>query len=145
MSTTSEWFKTKLRKSFERERFLEKPMDAFSRALWPYSEAKLVLLVSIMPVLDCASTYAALQLSGKSIREAGTIGKWALVRVGFPGLFIIETASIGFLILLAIGARSIYTRLGFTGFGRAAWVFILVPTFVAVLAAVLNNVILTLI
>jgi hypothetical protein len=97
-----------------------------------------------MPALDCTSTYAALKLSGKNLSEAGTIGKWALTRVGFPGLFVIEMASVGFLILLAAGAKSMYTRLGFAGFGRAAWVFILAPSFVAILAAVLNNVILTL-
>lgn len=57
-------------------------MEAVSRAVWPYSEAKLVFLVTLMPALDIASTFAALELSGKSIAEAGTIGKWALVRVG---------------------------------------------------------------
>jgi hypothetical protein len=85
-----------------------------------------------------------LKLSGKNLSEAGTIGKWALARVGFTGLFVIEMASVGFLILLAAGAKSMYARLGFKGFGRAAGVFILVPSFVAILAAVLNNVILTL-
>jgi hypothetical protein len=144
MNTPREWFKTRLRKSFERERFLEKPMESFSRMIWPYSEAKLVLLISIMPALDCASTYAALKLSGKNLSEAGPIGKWALTRVGFTGLFVIEMASVGFLILLAAGAKSMYGRLGFKGFGRAAWVFILAPSFVAILAAMLNNVIVTL-
>ena len=144
MSTTPGWLKDKLRKSMERERFLDKPMEKFSRVVWPFSEGKLVLLVSIMPALDLASTFAALELSGKNIQEVGLIGRWSLATIGFAGLFGIEMACVGFLILLAIGAKTMYTRLGFNGFGRAAWVFILAPTFVAILVAVLNNVILTL-
>ncbi len=144
MSETLGWFKAKLRKSIERERFLDKPIEKFSRMVWPYSEGKLVLLVSIMPALDWASTFAALELSGKNIREVGLIARWSLATVGFPGLFVIEMTCVGILIILANGAKSMYTGLGCNGFGRAAWVFILLPTFVAVLAAVLNNVILTL-
>ncbi len=144
MSKISERFKARIRKSMERERFLERPMETFSRILWPYSESKLIILVSAMPVLDVASTFAAIRLSGKHIREAGLIGKWALQTVGYPGMFVIETTCIGLLVIFALGAKSMYARLGFSGFGRAACVFLLAPTLVAILAAVLNNIILTL-
>ena len=144
MRNFSVFIREKLRRSFQRERFLEKPVEAFSRFIWPYPVGKLVLLVGLMPVLDCISTFAMLELSGKDIREAGLIGKWALSALGFPGLFVIETACVSILILIAIGLQTMYSRLGFNGFGRAACVLVLAPTFVAVLAAVLNNVILTL-
>lgn len=133
----------RLRERIARERKLDRPIGAFSRVLWPFPESKLVFYVCILAVLDYASTFTALELSGNNqISEIGLMAKWALQTGGFPKLLLVDAASIGILICLAIGARFLYSKLGFNGFGRAAFVFLLIPYFLFIWAAVVNNVLL---
>ena len=132
------------RRGVERERNLERPLEAFSKKLWPWHESRLALFVSLLAVLDYISTYAALKLSGSNqVYEAGPLAGWALRIGGFPELLVIDTISIGVLILLAVGARFFYARLGFPGFGRTAFVFLLIPYSVVIMAVVINNILLT--
>ena len=136
--------RNRLRKDIESERSLDRPIEDFSLLLWPYPESKLIFYVSILAVLDYVSTFIALELSGNSkISEIGLLAKWALQTGGFPGLLLVDMVSIFTLIFLAIGARSLYTKLGFNGFGRAAFVLLLIPYFVVIWAVVVNNVLLT--
>ena len=144
MHSFSDRVSERLRKNAERQRSLERPIEAFSRVLWPYPESKLIFYVIILGVLDYASTFIAFELSGNSqITEIGLLAKWALQTGGFPKLLLVDMVSICTLIFLAIGARSLYTKLGFNGFGRAAFVLLLIPYFVVIWAVVVNNVLLT--
>jgi hypothetical protein len=136
--------KNRVRKSIDRERSLERPAEALSRALWPYPESRLIFYVVLLAVLDYVSTFAALELSGnRHISEAGLLAKWALHSGGFAGLLLVDIVSIGTIICVAIGIRSLYRKLGFNGFGRAAYVFALIPYFISMMAVVPNNVLLT--
>ena len=133
-----------MRRRVERERTLEQPLEAFSRLLWPWHESKLVLFVSLLAVLDYVSTYTAINLSGANhVYEAGLLARWALQTGGFPKLLLVDTASIGVLIFLAVSVRFLYTRLGFRGFGRTAFVFLLIPYSIIIMAVVINNILLT--
>jgi len=94
-----------------------------------------------MATLDYASTYNALKLSvSNNVAEVGPIARWALKTAGFPYLFLIDMTVIAVLLLLAMGVRSFYVRLGFPGFARTAFVFLLTPYAVIILAIVFNNV-----
>jgi hypothetical protein len=128
----------------EKEKALDRPLDNFSRRLWPWREWKLTIFVAGLAMLDFISTYAALELSGNPyITEAGKLASWALDIGGFLGLFIIDCVALVGMILLAYGTRCLYMKYGFPGFGRAAFVFMLTPYAVIIIAVVLNNVVLT--
>jgi hypothetical protein len=71
------------------------------------------------------------------------MAKWALAIGGFPTLLVVDAAVIGALILFATGVRALYTRSGFPGFGRTAFVFFFVPYAVIILPVVFNNIIST--
>ena len=132
------------RKSLERDRSSEKYVEVMSRALWPWRGSRLLVLVSLLVVLDYVSTYAVLELSGKTyVYEGGPLASWALQRGGFTGLFIADIAAASALLLVAIAIRFLYSRFGFKGFGQAAFVVILVPYVVVTIAAVFNNIVLT--
>jgi hypothetical protein len=136
--------KENLKRSAERERKLERPMEAVSRVLWPWPESKLIFYVCLAALMDFSSTFALLTFSRNGqVAEAGLIAKWALQTGGFPRLFLIDAAMIGALILLALGLRTLYNRLGFRGFGRTALVFLLIPYFVIIMAVVYNNILLS--
>ena len=136
--------RVRLDKDIERERRLDGPLGAISRKLWPYPESKLVFYVIIVAILDYTSTFAALELSGNQIYEAGLLAKWALRIGGFPGLLLVDIASVGALICMAVGARHLYRRLNLNGFGRAAFVLPITPYFVITMGVVFNNVLVTL-
>ena len=143
MHTFFDGVRNRARTRIEREQSLERPIEAFSRVLWPYPESKLVFYVSLLAILDYVSTFTALEFSGNShISEVGLLAKWALQTAGFPGLLIVDVVSIGTLICLAIGVRYLYTKLGFNGFGRAAFIFLLIPYFIVIMGVVVNNVLL---
>jgi hypothetical protein len=94
--------------------------------------------------LDYLSTFAALELSGNSqVSEVGLLAKWALQTGGFPRLLLADSIAIGTLICMAIIIKSLITKLGFNGFGRAAFVFLLIPYFVYIWAVVVNNILVT--
>lgn len=136
--------KDRIQSGFERERKIEPLLEKISRILWPWREYKLVLFVSLLAVLDYVSTFAALELSGNPrIIEAGPLAGWALETGGFIMLFIVDVISIGALVLIALGVRALYIKLGFRGFARAALVFLLTPYAIIIMAVVINNVIVT--
>ena len=131
----------RVRASIERERGLDGSLETISLVLWPYSETRLAFYVVLMAFLDYVSTFAALDLSGNTqVYEAGLVAKWALQAGGFPRLFLADAVMIGTLVCLAVGFRLLYTKLGFRGFGRAAFVLLLTPYFVFITGVVVHNV-----
>jgi len=130
-----------IKKAKDQERKLERPIEKVSRLIWPWQESKLLLFVSLMAVLDFISTFSALRINGnRGVFESGWIAKWALGIGGFPELLLVEAVTIGVLILIAIGIRALYNRLGFPGFARSAFVFIFVPYSVIIIPVIINNI-----
>ena len=133
--------RNRLRKDIERERHLDGHIETISIKLWPYPEKKLVFYVIIMALLDFTSTFTALKLSGNDhVSEVGLLAKWALQDGGFSRLFLVDTIAICTLIFLAIIARSMYVKFGLNGFGRAAFVLLLVPYLVFIFGVIVNNI-----
>jgi hypothetical protein len=129
-----------VRQSIERDKKLEKPIEQISKLVWPWPESKLVLFVCLLALLDYISTFFAIKFNvGHQVYEAGLIAKWALDTGGFAKLFFVDVAVIGAFILLALGASSIYSRLGHQGYRRAAFVFVLLPYVVFMFGVVINN------
>ncbi|MDA1215609.1 MAG: hypothetical protein O2812_01870 [Chloroflexi bacterium] len=99
-----------------------------------------------MAALDLISTYFLLEHSNKPyVYESGPLARWALSIAGFNGLYVMDAAAVAFLCTVATVARLFYARLGLSGFARAAYVLTLVPYTITVFAAVVNNVLLTVI
>jgi hypothetical protein len=115
-------------------------MESFSKKLWPWSETKLIFLICLLAVLDFISTYAFLTFGNPQVVEGGLIAGWALQTGGFLKLLLVDLGFITILILLAFHIRSIYSKNGFQGLGRTAFVFLLIPYFIVVMAVVYNNV-----
>ena len=133
-----------IKKSLEVDRSREQHIEAVSRSLWPWRESWLLALVGLLAVLDYLSTFAALELSGnKYLYEGGPLANWALQTAGFTGLFLFDIAIISILLLTALTIRFLYFKFGFKGFGRTAFVVMLVPYVMATMAAIFNNVVLT--
>lgn len=132
-----------VRKSLERDLSKERYVEAVSRSLWPWRESWLLALVGFLAVLDYVSTYAALELSGnKYIYESGPLASWALQMGGFPGLFLVDVAAVGTLMLAAITIRSLHFKFGFKGFRRTAFAVVVIPYVVITMAAIFNNIVL---
>jgi hypothetical protein len=132
------------RKSLERDRSREPYVEALSRSLWPWRESQLLLLVSLLLILDYISTYAALKLSGNNyVYEGGPLASWALKTGGFTGLLLTDLAAVTILLLAAVTIRFLYSRFGFKGLARTAFVVVLVPYVVITMAAIFNNILLT--
>jgi hypothetical protein len=143
MSSVRQWMKGRLRKAVERDRQAERYVEAASRFLWRWREQRLLALVAIVAILDYASTYAVLELSGKRyLNEGGPLASWALGKGGFWGLLLADIAAVIGIALLATIMRFIYSRLGFKGFSRAAFVFLLLPYLIMAIVAIFNNLIL---
>jgi len=88
-------------------------------------------------VLDYVGTYAVLELSGKTyVYEGGPLARWALRMGGFTGLFLVDMAAASTLLLATATIRFLHSKFGFKGFGRTAFVVLLVPYAVATVAAV---------
>lgn len=144
VNTTLQFVKNRLRKAHERDRRAEQYVEAASRVIWRWREPWLLAFVAFVALLDYASTYALLALSDKSyLNEAGSLASWALDKGGFTGLFLADLAAVFAISLVAIALRFIYRKFGFRGFGRAAFVFVLIPYAVVAMVAVINNLILT--
>jgi len=140
MQSLFEILKTRYEESIKREQKLQRPIEAFARLLWPYSESKLIFYVVVMAIMDFVSTFIALALSGNDqIGEAGLLARWALRTGGFPRLLLADIVLIGTLVCLAICSRALYKRAGFAGFGKAAFIFLLVPYLVVIMGVVVNN------
>ena len=144
MQKLLESMRVRLKRANDRDKKLERPFEKISRVMWPWQESKLILLVVLLAILDYISTFTALRLSPThQVSEVGLLAKWALNAGGFLGLFLVDTGIIGAFILLAIGMRALYYRLGFPGFARAAFIFIFVPYAVIIVPVIINNVFLT--
>jgi len=144
LNAVLQFMKDRLRKAKERDRRAERYVEAASRFMWRWREPWLLALVAFVALLDYASTYVILELSGKSyLNEAGSLARWALDKGGFAGLFLADLAAVFAISLIAITLRFILFRFGFRGFGRAAFVFLLVPYAVVAMVAVINNLVLT--
>jgi hypothetical protein len=144
MHSVRAFVKRRLRKAVERDRRAEARIESISRVLWPWREQRLVALVGLLALLDYATTTMALELSGKSyVYEGGLLAGWALRVGGLGWLFLVDMGVVAALALLAISARRLYSRFGFAGFGRAAFVAVLVPYAVVAASAVVNNLIMT--
>ena len=130
--------------ALERDRRVEGRVGAVSRVLWPWRESRLVVLVGLLALLDYATTCAALELSGKGhIEEGGMLAGWALRIGGLGWLFLVDIGAVTALSIAAIAARFLCFKFGFQGFGRAAFVVLLVPYAVVAFAAVVNNLVMT--
>jgi len=136
--------KDMVRKSIERDRGRERYVELMSKSLWPWRESLLIILVGFLAMLDYVSTYAFLELSGNNnVYESGLIARWALDVNGFKGLLLVDILAVTTLIIIAISVRFIYTKFGFRGFGRAAFVVVLTPYVIVTMAVIYNNVVLT--
>ncbi len=143
MNAVLQFMKDRMRKAVERDRRAERYMETASRFIWRWRESRLLAFVAFVALLDYASTYAVLALSGKSyVNEAGSLASWALDKGGFAGLFLADLAAVFAISLVAITLRFVLFRSGFRGFGRAAFVFLLVPYAVVAMVAVINNLLL---
>jgi len=143
MSPVLQWMKDRMKKAVERDRRAERYVEAASRLIWPWQERQLLFFVGVVAVLDYASTYAVLELSGKRyLNEGGALASWALEKGGFGGLFLADVGAVLAISLVALILRAILFRSGFKGFSRAALVFLLVPYAVMAIVAVFNNLIL---
>lgn len=135
-----------VQRSLERSRAMERRLEVVSRAIWPWHHAWLVPMVALLAALDLLSTYAFLELSGKpDVYESGPLAAWALQRGGFNGLYVMNALAVGFLCLVAVGAHKYYSRLGLRVFARTAYVAVLVPYALVAFAAVVNNLLFTVI
>jgi hypothetical protein len=133
-------------KSVQRGKAAERHITTLSRLVWPWRDALLVPLAALLAALDLISTYFLLEHSNKTyVYESGPLARWALGLAGFNGLYIMNVVAVAFLCSVATGARLFYARLGLSGFARAAYVLTLVPYTITVFAAVVNNVLLTII
>jgi len=128
--------------TIKRDRGLERYAVLVSRWLWPWQEAKLIILVTCLATLDYFSTYAFLRLSNNNIHESGLIASWALQEGGFTGLLLIDILAIMAVFTIAISARFVYVKFGFGGFGRAAFVLTLTPYVIVTMAVIFNNIVL---
>ncbi len=136
--------KERVNKAVERDRRAEGRVEAASRVLWRWRESRLVVLVGLLALLDYATTCAALELSGKGhIEEGGLLAGWALRIGGLGWLFLVDMGAVIALSIAAITARFLCFKVGFGGFGRAAFVVLLLPYAVVAFAAVVNNLLLT--
>ncbi len=135
--------KHKLDRFREIDRGLGRYAERISRFLWPWQERWLWLVVGLLAILDFASTYILLDLSGKdNVYESGRMAIWALKIGGFPFLLLVDLIAAVVLSLMAFIARYLYGKHGFKDYGRAAFVFCLIPYIVVTAAAIVNNTIL---
>ena len=115
-------------------------MDRMSRRLWPWRDAWLAAAISVIALLDYLSTYALLSLSNKPYAyERGPLAHWALEMGGFPGLLALDAVGVMVLCLLVVAVRSVYASFGYGGYGRAAYVLLLMPYAVAASLDAVNN------
>ena len=125
------------------DRSLGRHAERVSRWLWPWPERRLLLLVGAAALLDFTSTFVLLELSGRGgVYESGLIAGWALHHGGFAFLLIVDVLAAAALSLAAFSARFVYTRRDCPDYGRAAFVFLLLPYLAFAGLAVVNNLVL---
>jgi hypothetical protein len=140
MQRVTETARERIRRSVQRDRRFEPWMDRMSHRLWPWRDAWLAAAIAVIALLDYLSTYALLNLRNKPhAYERGPLAHWALEAGGFPGLLALDAVGVTVLCLVAVVVRTVYARFGYVGYGRAAYVLVLVPYAVAASLAVVNN------
>ena len=128
-------------KNRQKDRSFDRNFDSLSRSFWPFRETWLLAIVGLFAILDFLSTYVVLELIRKPhIVESGPLAGWALRSGGFGLLLLVDIASIGILSLVAFAARYLFQRFGFKGYGRAAFMVVLVPYIVRLVIVIINNV-----
>ncbi|MDO8751808.1 MAG: hypothetical protein Q7K03_11825 [Dehalococcoidia bacterium] len=136
----------RIRKSVLRDLRREPVVERFSLRVWPWREAWLTRCVALLAVLDFLSTYALLELSHKRyVYESGPMARSALETGGFQALLVADFLAVGILCLLAVGARIAYSRFGYHGYARAAYVATLLPYVAVASFATVNNLVLTIV
>lgn len=114
--------------------------ERLSRFLWPWSERRLLFLVGCLALLDFTSTFILLALSGRhGVYESGLVAGWALDGGGFALLLLVDVLAAAVLSLAAFAARWLYTKRACPDYGRAAFVFLLLPYVTFAAFAVVNN------
>jgi len=102
------------------------------------------MMVTCLAVLDFASTCIFLKLNANNrIYESGPLANWALLNGGLIGLLVVDIFAVITISAMAIGARYIFTKLGFEGYGRAAFVLMLIPYGIVAVIAIFNNIVIT--
>ena len=136
--------KRQVARALERDRSVERYVEVASTYLWRWREPWLLALVALVAALDFSTTYAFLELSGRAnLREVGWLASQALEMGGYGMLLLVDIAAVAGLAVTALAMRHLCFRFGFRGFGRAAFVILLVPYAVMAFAAVVNNLVLT--
>jgi hypothetical protein len=131
---------TALIRAREIDRDLGRKAEKASRWIWRWRENWLLAVVGSLATADFLSTYTILKLSGKTnVYESGVIANWALEGGGWGFLFLIDFSAAAALSLLACIFRYLYSKKGYVGYGRAAFVFILMPYILFATFAVINN------
>jgi hypothetical protein len=134
----------KIQAAFMRAREIDRGFgqkaEKASRWIWRWRENWLLAIVGSLAIADFLSTYAILELSGKTnVYESGLIANWALEKGGWGFLLLIDFAAGGVLALIALISRYFYSKKGYIGYGRAAFVFIVMPYILLASFAVINN------
>jgi hypothetical protein len=144
MSRFGEFIKRRIDKSLERDRALESQMQAAAKSLWPWEDWRLPVLSTILVLLDFSSTFACLEFSGNTqLYEGGLLAGWALRTGGWTLMLIVDLLAVGILTGVAFLMRSFFTRQGLSGYGRIAFILVLLPYTVVTFAIVFNNIVLT--
>jgi len=140
MGSVLSFMKYRFRRAMERDRRAERHIEAISKLLWPWRESFLLALVAFLAIVDYASTCFVLEFSGKDyVQEGGLLASWAIRVGGLSFLFLIDAASLVLLSAVAFTARSLFRLRNYMGFGRAAFIALMLPYAVVALAAVINN------
>jgi hypothetical protein len=131
---------TWLNRSREIDRGLGKYAERISRFIWPWNERWLLVVASVLCFVDFITTFILLNLSGRNdVYESGVIASRALERGGFILMLTFDIIAMMVLSLLAFTAKRIYDRKGHRDYGRAAFVFILIPYVVVTIFVIINT------
>ena len=133
--------RARLEKSVERDRGADPVVGTISRFIWPWRESRLLFMVGCMVALDFTSTFVVIELSGNNfVGEGGRLANWALETGGFAALFLMDIVAVTTMFTIAFTARYLYSRFGYGGFARIAFVVALLPYAIATAGAVFNNI-----
>jgi hypothetical protein len=129
-------------RSREIDRGLGKYAERLSRFIWPWGERWLLVVAGSLCLLDFATTYILLGLSGREdVYESGFLASRALEKGGFPVLITVDLLALAVLSLLAFAVSHFYVRKKLYDYGRAAFVFILIPYIVVTAFVIINTII----
>ena len=110
----------------------------------PFEDIRHVEARTYSPIKEFGGWGIRYVKGGKAyVYEGGPLASWALQIGGFTSLFLVDMVAASALLLTAITVRFLYSRFGFKGYGRTAFVVVLVPYAVVTMAVIFNNVALT--